>query len=328
MGKRIRKKIDMILTLIIVVILLPLFITIIGQRMQLEEIIYGELQAGDTVWGTEVSDTEEVTQEMIDSEVTEQDLSAVEERIPGIVAKEISMDAPEAAILAQCVIARTNLYDARAHQTEEPEALSIEEMRSLWGEQFEEIYAHLQEYIERTANEVLMYENTYAFAAYHALSAGKTRDMSTLYNEAKMPYLTEVDCEEDAVAEGYLAVSYWEQEEFVAACVEKFPESGITSCEEITIESRDSAGYVNQMRVGNIVCTGEEFRNAFGLNSACLTVTDLGDGQVRIVTKGRGHGFGLSQNTAMEMAEEGKSYQEILTYFFPGTELKQVSDEK
>ena len=36
---------------------------------------------------------------------------------------------------------------------------------------------------------------------------------------------------------------------------------------------------------------------------------------------GYGHGCGMSQNGAMKMAEMGKSYAEILKYFFPGSEL-------
>ena len=57
-----------------------------------------------------------------------------------------------------------------------------------------------------------------------------------------------------------------------------------------------------------------------GWNSACFTITQLGE-NVRIVTRGLGHGYGLSQNEARAMAQEGTSYEEILQYFFPGTTL-------
>ena len=42
-----------------------------------------------------------------------------------------------------------------------------------------------------------------------------------------------------------------------------------------------------------------------------------------IVTKGLGHGLGLSQYGANELAKEGKTYQEILQYYY-----KDVSIEK
>ena len=37
---------------------------------------------------------------------------------------------------------------------------------------------------------------------------------------------------------------------------------------------------------------------------------------------GKGHGLGLSQWTAQKMAKAGKSYEEILQFFFEGTTLK------
>ncbi|MCD8333327.1 MAG: SpoIID/LytB domain-containing protein, partial [Clostridiales bacterium] len=36
---------------------------------------------------------------------------------------------------------------------------------------------------------------------------------------------------------------------------------------------------------------------------------------------GLGHGIGMSQYGANGMAQAGKSYEEILTAFFPGTEV-------
>ena len=44
--------------------------------------------------------------------------------------------------------------------------------------------------------------------------------------------------------------------------------------------------------------------------------------------KGSGHGVGLCQAGAEEMAREGKSYREILNYYYPGTELRAVPDQK
>lgn len=304
MRKKIQKKIDALLSFVIIVILLPLLVAIIGQRMQLEEIIYGGAE------NIEESGTEEL-----------------EKQLPALVAKEIRVDANREAILAQCVIARTNLYDAKARQVEEPETFRIEELQELWGENFAEYYGYLEECVAQTEGEVLLYQGEYIYAAYHAISAGSTRDMSELYSEAKMPYLKVQSCEKDAVAEGYLSVSYMEKQAFVEECNRLFPEGGVENVEDVQIESRDLAGYVTAIKVGKLSLDGEEFREAFGLNSACLAITEV-DESVRIVTKGQGHGFGLSQNTANEMAEAGSSYQEILTYFFPGTERGNVSEGK
>ena len=94
----------------------------------------------------------------------------------------------------------------------------------------------------------------------------------------------------------------------------------MSAVSEIQVTERDAVGYVQQVMLGEYVCTGEAFREAMGWNSACFTITQMGE-NVRIVTRGLGHGYGLSQNEARAMAQEGTSYEEILQYFFPGTTL-------
>ena len=37
---------------------------------------------------------------------------------------------------------------------------------------------------------------------------------------------------------------------------------------------------------------------------------------------GYGHGVGMSQNGAQEMAREGKNYEEILMFFYDGVEIR------
>lgn len=44
-------------------------------------------------------------------------------------------------------------------------------------------------------------------------------------------------------------------------------------------------------------------------------------------TKRTGHGVGMSQRGAKAMASAGKTYQEILSYYYPGTEIETIKDE-
>lgn len=311
MGKKLGKKLDRLLTLVIAVILLPLFLTIILQRMKLEDVIYGE----QDLW----ADTEEPIPHK-----TEQ-TTDTEQKIIGILAKEIRADAGDEAILAQSVIVRTSLYDAWEKQTDEPVGLTEEEMRALWGEDYPEIRQRLEVCTALTKDEVLMWEGDFAYTPYHAMSAGMTRDISTLYEEADMPYLTQISCVEDATAEGSLCVTSMKLEDFIEKCREEFDKAEIKDVSDIAVLSRDEAGYVIELKIGNIEVSGEEFRNRIGLHSACFTLTEL-DGQIRIVTRGFGHGLGLSQYTAECMAKKGAGYREILAYFYPGTEVKKVGE--
>lgn len=283
------KKMNTVLSLLALLILLPVLITILYQKMQLEELLGADIQNN----------------------------AESEEQLVGIVAKEININAAEECIKAQSIIARTNLYAAIADGTKEPEGMSVEEMRDLWGEDFQKNYERLETYCKETAGKTLKYRENYIYAAYHAVSAGNTRNMAELFPDTDMPYLVSVPCHEDTVAPEYLSVNFWEAPDFLEICQKAFPEVGIESVESVQILKKDSAGYVLEVQVGQTTCSGEEFRNKLGLNSASFSIAYI-DGNVRIVSMGLGHGLGLSQYTAEKMAETGKNYEEILQYFYPG----------
>lgn len=276
--KNLAKRINTMLTILLLLLLIPLFLTIFCQNMQLEELLGN------------VNRTAEKEEDA--------------DMLFCIVAKEISADAPEECIKAQCVIARTNLKAAEEMGTELPGSMTMGELQELWGDYFSEAEGKIREAIQETDGETLQYRNHYIYAAYHAVSAGNTRNMEELYPNSDMPYLSGVACYEDAQAPDYLSVLYLDR--------------------EITIEEKDSAGYVTKAQMNGKSYTGEELRVELGLKSANFNVTELEPGKIRIVTKGHGHGFGLSQYTAQKMAEKGEDYRKILQYFFPGTELENV----
>ena len=46
------------------------------------------------------------------------------------------------------------------------------------------------------------------------------------------------------------------------------------------------------------------------------------------LTRGCGHGLGLSKCGAKVMADSGYDYKEILMHYYPNTELRKVKEEK
>lgn len=297
--KKLANKLNTFFTIVLALLFVPLFAAIFYQKVQIEELL-GRVQ--------QFSQKED--------EQTD--------RLIAITAREINAGAPMECIKAQCVIARTNLLAAEQTHTQPPEQLTLEEMQTLWGEYFSDFYEKFQLAAEETKKEALWYDDCCIYAAYHAISAGKTRTMEELYEQSDMPYLISAACYEDCQASDYLNVFYWEENEFINLCREKFSQTQIQAqtFEQLNIQilQKDSAGYVLHVQIGTDTYTGEEFRTAFLLPSANFTLTKE-DNRVRIVTKGMGHGFGLSQYTARIMAENGSSYEDILKYFFPGAKL-------
>ena len=51
-----------------------------------------------------------------------------------------------------------------------------------------------------------------------------------------------------------------------------------------------------------------------------------GDDLFKFTVRGYGHGVGLSQYGAEELANQGKTWQEIIKIYFPGVTVPQVAE--
>ena len=85
-----------------------------------------------------------------------------------------------------------------------------------------------------------------------------------------------------------------------------------------------SNGGVVTIPVGGVEVTGATLRTLFGLRSTVFTVPPDSTAVTFSVT-GYGHGVGMSQYGANAMAKEGKSYEEILKWYYTGVELEQMT---
>lgn len=243
------------------------------------------------------------------------------ERLILMLAGEIPVTYEKEALKAQAVIARTNLTYARENDQAEPESISREDMRERFGaERFQKCYELLKSSVEETAGEVITCEGKAIQLPYHFVSAGKTRDPSEVSEKETMPYLKAVSSAHDLRSERFLKIEFFSKNQFRnklrSAYPEiKFPEDGIE--EMASVKKRDSSSYVLVVELPGLKISGEEFRDVFSLNSTCFSIKEV-DGQVRIVTKGYGQGYGMSQFGANEMAKSGSNYQEILEYYYSG----------
>lgn len=254
----------------------------------------------------------------------------MEEYLTGVLAKEIPLDYQMEAVKAQAVIARTSL--SAAMETEEknlPASMSRDEMLELWGQDgFEDNYQVLEEAISATQGEVLYYKGKPIQAEFHAVSAGRTRSAKEAFQREDEPYLEGVDSGMDIPSPDFLKVVFMDKEEFCKKLEEACPNIPIDTgniLDSVTVEDRDSSGYVVRVKIGEEELSGEGFRACFGLNSSCFYLKEV-ENQVRIVTKGLGHGFGLSQYGANELAKEGKNYQEILQYYYKDSFIEKIKE--
>ena len=249
--------------------------------------------------------------------------------LAGLVVKEIDPFYSEEAIKAQAVVTRTNLYRKNEY-TEE--YITVEDMKKRWGEtKGGRIYKKIKNAVEETKGQVLMYDGKPIQASFHSLSNGKTRNADEAIKKSNYPYLTLKECPKDlesGLQIQTLTLSYTEAKEYCAPILKASSQEESKKqyqFEDFEIVSCDSAGYVLEVRIGDQIYAGEEIRQVLDLPSACFTFQDF-EGNLKITTQGVGHGIGMSQYTAHQMAEEGKKYEEILQFFYEGTTINEVTE--
>ena len=236
------------------------------------------------------------------------------------------------ALKAQAVVLRTELYRTeKEKQTILDKCLTQTQMMKKWGPKYEENLKKCQQAVQETKGIVLWYHETFAWTPFHQSSNGKTRDVQEVLGNADYPYITAKECPLDKAAEDEIQVHLIEYKEIQKRCREflvaeeqKKAENGY-GYEDFEIQEWDSSGYVRKMRIGETICTGDQFRDALKLPSSSFSFYE-GPHGLKIATVGKGHGFGMSQWTAQEMAKDGKNYEEILQYFYEGTELHHIDE--
>lgn len=250
----------------------------------------------------------------------------LEDYLPEAVASVAGEGAEKETCKALAVLLRTNaVYVATQEKRKRLsyeeiglETINSEMLYGEWGEKQKSEYEKIKAAVADTAKEILQYEGISVELPYFPVSAGKTRKGDQL-GAAGYPYVKTVDCQEDVFAEGYRQEIMLSAGELKEKLQTIFDTKETVLWKDIVFET-DTAGYVQTAAWREKVVSGEYFRMGMEFASACFSAQEHGEG-VCIVTKGVGHGFGMSLHTANEMAKNGSDYREILLYFFPDCEI-------
>ena len=85
--------------------------------------------------------------------------------------------------------------------------------------------------------------------------------------------------------------------------------------------TRSKSGTVTAVTVGDRVLTGRQLRTLFDLRSAVFDLTFDPTVGFTFAVEGYGHGVGMSQYGANCLAGQGKTYREILSYYYSDVEI-------
>lgn len=247
---------------------------------------------------------------------------ALESYVAGVVAGEMPASFEQEALKAQSVAARTFLQSRGMTVTDTVEDQvykNDEELQQQWGDAYEANKKKIEAAVAATAGEVLTYEGALITAAFFSSGNGQTENAED-YWQSETPYLISVASPWDQEAPNFEQKKELPKQEAEQKLGVSLPDEG----EAGTVLSRTEGGRVKEIQIGGKTFTGRDIRETLGLPSADFTLA-IENGKLTAYTKGYGHGVGMSQYGANGMAKEGYTYKEILTHFYPGTELTKKS---
>ncbi len=241
----------------------------------------------------------------------------LEDYIKSVVSAEVGPNWDMEALKVQAVISRTYaLYQKGLNNN-----LNYDLTSSVLHQVYKgsNVDARVSYAVMNTEGEVLTYDGKIIAALYHSTSGGRTEEAEEVFGKS-YPYMKSVAAPCDLSP-----YAVWERK-IPAAEIESA--LNISGLKNIEIKSFTVTGRVRTVEVihkgASMTVKATELRKLLGwsrLPSTNFRVTRTNDVFV-FEGKGYGHGVGLCQWSALQMAREGKTYREILAYFYPGTTLQ------
>lgn len=262
------------------------------------------------------------------------------EYLQGVVRAEMPASFEQEALCAQAAAARTYaLYQMASGGNHGTEAdlcgdhtccqayLDRETAAASWGAQAENYEAKVENAVSLTDGQTILYGGAPVLAVFHSSSAGWTKRAGEVWSQ-DLPYLQSVSSPEGEGVPNYYSRAEFTAEEFRALFLAAHPEADLSGPPDDWFGAAQIGenGNVDLIEVGGVCVRGTEMRRLCSLRSATFTVEPGKDAVVFFVT-GYGHGVGMSQYGAQQMAKDGSSWRDILTHYYTGVTIAVYTPE-
>ena len=253
-----------------------------------------------------------------------------EEYIVGVLAGEMPIYFEKEALKAQAVAARSyalkrieynkdNDYDV-VDSIMNKVYLDNDYLKSAWGENYIDNINKLREAVNETSMEYLEYNGEVIDALFFSTSNGYTETASLVF-DVDLPYLKSVKSAWDEdTSSAFRSTSSMNINDF-------YEKIGLPYSDNFSFKvlKRSSTNRIISLSINNREFTGKSLYNKLGLKSTDFSLKKEGN-NIIISTVGYGHGVGMSQYGALGMAKEGYGYQDILKYYYSGTNIKKMEN--
>lgn len=254
----------------------------------------------------------------------------LEEYLRGVLSKEAPDYWPEEALKAIAITARTYALYQRLTKEQGDYDVTGDVLSQDYGGKSAEKMSTTRA-VHATTGRILLYRGALFPTFYHSTCGGMTEHARIMGPFDLEPLQGGVVCRFCQASPFYA----WQRRltrEDVAWALHKSPLGSVGTVKALTVARRTASGRVSELVIAgsrrSLTLSGHDFRGLFGfdrLRSALFTVTALPDGFV-LEGHGWGHGVGLCQWGAAELARRGFSAEEILAYYYPRISVVDVRE--
>lgn len=258
----------------------------------------------------------------------------LEQYLYSVLGGEMNGNWPQEALKAQAVAARSYALYHRQR------AITGNGLYDVVDTTASQVYRGIQDEsvgtqmaVNATANQVLAYGNQVIEAVFHSSAGGCTENSEDVWTNP-VPYLKSVRDNFQEVS----PVAQWEIDVPRSELSKRIP--GVGNIVAFQPVSTTACGRIKSMQVvgdrGRKTVSGEALQTALNLKSTLFKIipqptleaskdkAQVSNTMFQVIGSGFGHGLGLSQWGAYNLALGGNNYQQILLHYYQNTTLAKI----
>ncbi|MCB4756224.1 MAG: SpoIID/LytB domain-containing protein [Elusimicrobia bacterium] len=250
----------------------------------------------------------------------------VDDYLKGVLPREVVVTWPEESLRVQAVASRTYLAAHLNSHAADGFDMCADVHCQVYGGVSKE-HPAASKAVDDTREEILTYEGKPIKAFFHSDCGGSTEQKQLVWGTGDEPYLPRKNCPYGTGDPRY----HWRtalSDSAILSGLAKSTRVRGTTLKSIRIEKKSPSGRVQVVVVttdeGSYRMMGNEFRLALNpevIRSTLWTGFTRRRNGYEFSGRGWGHGVGMCQWGAKGQAERGRSYVEILKYYYPHSRL-------
>lgn len=258
---------------------------------------------------------------------------SLDDYIKGVLIGEVPITYEKEALKAQAIVARTyTLYKLKNNPSVHENADMCDDINccqayktkeyafASWDDSEEmEKWQKLESAVNETKNMIITYDGEIIEAFFHAHSGGKTENVKYVWSGVEIPYLQSVESNESYAYTDTKTFTKTEFKELIKNDIPNYDEK--TS--KIEILDYTGSGRVDNLKIADTNIKATKLRSLLKIKSTNFRIEEK-ENEIIFYTVGYGHGVGMSQEGANQMALNGKSAEEIIKHYYVGTNVEMI----